>query len=69
MECVGIIPVIATPHIYQNGEEDQHPEPLRPLPGRPIFPEALYNLIFLFIIQCLFYISLIHELKNSTMAA
>lgn len=61
--------VIPTPHICQNGEIDQHPGLLRPLPGLPSFPESLCNLIFLFIIQCLLNISLIHELKNSTMAA
>lgn len=61
--------VIPTPHIYQNGEVDQHPELLRPLPGLPIFPETLCDLIFLFIIQYSLNISLIHELQNSTMAA
>ena len=66
----GVYVVMPTPHIYKNGEMNQRPVLLRPLPGLPILSEVLGNLILcLVIFPYLLNISLYLLVKNSTMAA
>ena len=46
----GVYVVMPTPHIYKNGEMNQRPVLLRPLPGLPILSEVLGILILCLVI-------------------